>query len=128
VGNIYADEALHRAQIHPLRIAGKLTRAQVDALSRAVIVALQDGIEAKGATIDDFRHPDGVQGSFQDRFQVHLRAGEPCPTCGTLIRKIVVAGRGTYVCETCQPRPRRLRQAAAASSTSLPARSARASS
>lgn len=106
VGNIYADEALHRARIHPLRVTGKLKPAQVAALREAVIAALEDGIEAKGATIDDFRHPDGVQGSFQDRFLVHLRAGEPCLTCGTLVRKLVVAGRGTYVCETCQPRPR----------------------
>jgi formamidopyrimidine-DNA glycosylase len=111
VGNIYADEALYRARIHPLRIAGKLRRAQLSALREAVIAALEDGIEAKGASIDDFRDPDGVQGSFQDRFRVHRRAGEPCANCGTLIRKLVVAGRGTYVCETCQPRPRvRLRR------------------
>lgn len=109
VGNIYADEALHRARIHPLRIAGTLKRAQVSALREAVVAALNDGIEAKGATIDDFRDPDGVRGSFQYRFAVHRREGEPCGTCGTLIRKLVVAGRGTYVCETCQRRPRRPR-------------------
>ena len=112
VGNIYADEALHRARIHPLRVARKLKGAQIAALHDAVIAALEEGIEAKGATIDDFRHPDGVQGSFQDRFLVHRRAGEPCLTCGTLIRKLVVAGRGTYVCETCQPRPRTTRRPA----------------
>jgi formamidopyrimidine-DNA glycosylase len=106
VGNIYADEALHRARIHPLRVAGKLKGAQLSALCRAVVAALEDGIEAKGATIDDFRHPDGVRGTFQDRFLVHRRAGEPCLACGSLIRKLVVGGRGTYVCETCQPRPR----------------------
>ncbi len=109
VGNIYADEALHRARIHPLRPADRLRRPQVVALRDAVVAALAAGVEAKGATIDDFRHPDGVQGSFQDEFLVHRRAGEPCPSCGTLVRKLVVGGRGTYVCETCQPRPRTAR-------------------
>lgn len=106
VGNIYADEALFRARIHPLRPAGGLTRGQCEQLREALVWALQAGIEARGATIDDFRHVDGVWGSFQDRFQVHRRAGEPCPHCGTTIAKIVVAGRGTYVCERCQRPPR----------------------
>jgi formamidopyrimidine-DNA glycosylase len=106
VGNIYADEALFMARIHPLRAAGSLTRSQTEALHEGVIAALQAGIDARGASIDDFRHIDGVRGSFQDRFLVHLRAGEPCVRCGREIRKIVVAGRGTYVCEHCQPRPR----------------------
>jgi len=127
VGNIYADEALHRARIHPLRPAGTLKRAQLAALRDAVVAALAAGVEAKGATIDDFRHPDGVQGSFQDEFLVHLRAGEPCPRCGTLVRKLVVAGRGTYVCERCQPRPRRY-AAASVSSSRRPARAAATSS
>ncbi|MGH2916629.1 MAG: bifunctional DNA-formamidopyrimidine glycosylase/DNA-(apurinic or apyrimidinic site) lyase [Solirubrobacteraceae bacterium] len=106
VGNIYADEALHRARIHPLRPAGALTRAQSEALREAIEHALASGIDAKGATIDDFRHIDGASGSFQDRFQVHQREGFPCPVCGTEIRKLFVGGRGTYVCERCQPRPR----------------------
>lgn len=104
VGNIYADEALHRAGIHPLRQAGRLSMDQYAQLREAVIWALEAGIEARGATIDDFRHVDGVWGSFQDRFQVHRREGEPCARCGTTIVKMVVGGRGTYVCETCQPR------------------------
>jgi formamidopyrimidine-DNA glycosylase len=106
VGNIYADEALFRAGIHPLRPAGQLTGAQLARLRDAVEEALQAGIDAKGASIDDFRHLDGARGSFQDMFLVHLRAGEPCPNCGSTVRKIVVGGRGTYVCERCQPRPR----------------------
>jgi formamidopyrimidine-DNA glycosylase len=106
VGNIYADEALHRAGIHPLRPAGGLSAPQRARLHAAVIAALRDGIDARGATIDDFRHVDGVHGSFQDQFLVHRRAGEPCGTCGATIVKMVVAGRGTYVCERCQPRPR----------------------
>jgi formamidopyrimidine-DNA glycosylase len=106
VGNIYADEALFRARIHPLRAVGTLRRAQVEALRDAVVATLEAGIDAKGATIDDFRHADGASGSFQDRFLVHTREGEPCPRCGTPIRKLRAAGRGTYVCERCQPRPR----------------------
>jgi formamidopyrimidine-DNA glycosylase len=106
VGNIYADEALFRARIHPLRPANRLTRSQVAALRDAVVESLAAGIEAKGASIDDFRDPDGVAGTFQDRFLVHLREGQPCPRCGRTVRKLRAAGRGTYVCEGCQPRPR----------------------
>jgi formamidopyrimidine-DNA glycosylase len=106
VGNIYADEALFRARIHPLREAGKLTLAQCEALAEAVRHALQRGLARGGATIDDFRHPDGVSGAFQHEFQIHLRRGEPCLACGTPVVKMVAAGRGTYVCEFCQPRPR----------------------
>ncbi|MGO9753030.1 MAG: bifunctional DNA-formamidopyrimidine glycosylase/DNA-(apurinic or apyrimidinic site) lyase [Solirubrobacteraceae bacterium] len=106
VGNIYADEALFRARIHPLRPAGRLSAAQWRRLRAAIEVALTAGIDAKGASIDDFRHVDGARGSFQDAFLVHRRAGKDCPTCGREIRKLVVGGRGTYVCEHCQPRPR----------------------
>ena len=111
VGNIYADEALFRARIHPLRPAGTLNRTQLAELRNGIEESLLAGIEAKGATIDDFRHLDGARGSFQDRFLVHRREGEPCPLCGTMIRKLVVGGRGTYVCEHCQRRPRRRRVA-----------------
>lgn len=114
VGNIYADEALFRAGIHPLRPAGRLDGAQWTRLRDAIEAALAAGIEAKGATIDDFRHVDGARGSFQDLFLVHRREGEPCPRCGRTIRKLVVGGRGTYVCESCQPRPRARRRVAVA--------------
>jgi formamidopyrimidine-DNA glycosylase len=106
VGNIYADEALFRAGIHPLRPAGRLTGVQWQALHVAIEAALADGIEAKGASIDDFRHVDGQRGAFQDRFMIHLREGQACVRCGGTVRKIVVGGRGTYVCERCQPKPR----------------------
>jgi formamidopyrimidine-DNA glycosylase len=106
VGNIYADEALFRAKIHPLRPVGTLKRPQISALRDAVVQTLEAGIDAKGATIDDFRHADGAEGSFQDRFLVHTREGEPCPRCGNTIKKMRAAGRGTYVCEKCQPKPR----------------------
>jgi formamidopyrimidine-DNA glycosylase len=103
VGNIYADEALFRAGVHPRRPAGRLTPEQYSKLRESVIAALSAGIDARGASIDDFRHVDGVRGSFQDQFLVHKREGEPCGVCGTTIVKMVVGGRGTYVCETCQP-------------------------
>ncbi len=106
VGNIYADEALYRAGVHPRRPAGRLTGKQWAGVREGVRDALSAGIDARGASIDDFRHVDGVRGSFQDRFLVHRREGEPCGNCGGPIEKIVVAGRGTYVCASCQPRPR----------------------
>jgi len=106
VGNIYADEALFRARVHPRRAAGRLSGGQYADVREGVIAALSAGIDARGASIDDFRHVDGLRGAFQDQFLVHLRAGEPCGRCGTTIVKMTVAGRGTYVCETCQPRPR----------------------
>ena len=106
VGNIYADESLFRARIHPLRPVGTLKRPQIAALRDAVVETLEAGIDAKGATIDDFRNADGAEGSFQDRFLVHTREGKPCPRCGTTIKKLRAAGRGTYVCPRCQPKPR----------------------
>ena len=113
VGNIYADEALFRARIHPLRPANRLTRPQAQALRDAVVESLALGIESKGASIDDFRDPYGVAGTFQDRFLVHLREGEPCTRCGTAVRKLRVAGRGTYVCERASRRPRATLRASA---------------
>ncbi len=112
VGNIYADEALFRARLHPLRPADRITEAQAQALHEAIVASLDAGIAAKGATIDDFRDPYGVSGSFQDQFLVHLREHEPCPNCSNPVRKLRVAGRGTYVCERCQRRPRAARRAA----------------
>jgi formamidopyrimidine-DNA glycosylase len=127
VGNIYADEALFRARIHPLRPANRLTRPQAEALREAVVASLHAGIAAKGASIDDFRDPEGTRGAFQDEFLVHRREGEPCPRCGRPVRKLRAAGRGTYVCERCQPRPRRY-AAASASSSRRPLRSSWTSS
>jgi formamidopyrimidine-DNA glycosylase len=107
VGNIYADEALFRARIHPLRPAGALTGPQWHTLAAAVRETLLAGLAAGGATIDDFRHADGVSGAFQDEFLVHRRQGDPCPVCGTAVVKFVAGGRGTYACEQCQRPPRR---------------------
>jgi formamidopyrimidine-DNA glycosylase len=111
IGNIYADEALFRTRVHPLRPAGTLRPADYARLRDAIREVLSAGIDARGASIDDFRHLDGARGSFQDRFLVHRREGEPCVVCGTTIRKLVVGGRGTYVCVRCQPVPRSPRPA-----------------
>ncbi|MFT4034686.1 MAG: bifunctional DNA-formamidopyrimidine glycosylase/DNA-(apurinic or apyrimidinic site) lyase [Patulibacter sp.] len=112
VGNIYADEALFRAGIHPARPGRMVGSAQLAPLRDGIVEALQLGIDGGGASIDDFRHLDGARGSFQHDFLVHRRAGLPCPDCGTAITKMVVAGRGTYACELCQPPPRRLPRSA----------------
>jgi formamidopyrimidine-DNA glycosylase len=107
VGNIYADEALWRAKIHPLRPVGTLKPKQVDLLHESVIEVLKLGIDSKGATIDDYRDASGAEGSFQDKFEVYGREGEPCSRCGHTIRKIRAAGRGTYFCPYEQRAPRR---------------------
>ena len=106
IGNIYADEALFRTGVHPRRAAGTLRPVQYELLRDAIREVLAAGIDARGASIDDFRHLDGARGNFQDRFLVHRRGGEPCVRCGTTISKLVVGGRGTYVCAHCQPVPR----------------------
>jgi formamidopyrimidine-DNA glycosylase len=104
VGNIYADEALFRAGIAPQKQAARLTRVQAERLAEAVRDALAAGIDAKGASIDDFRDAYGAKGSFQDQFLVHRREGLPCPACATPVKKIRCAGRGTYLCPVCQRR------------------------
>ena len=113
VGNIYADEALFRARIHPLRPAGRLRRNDIERLHTAIIDALQAGIERQGASIDNYRDANGARGSMQDEFLVHLREGQPCVRCGRPVVKMVAAGRGTYVCRHCQPAPRARRAARA---------------
>ncbi len=102
VGNIYADEALYRAGIAPHKRAARLTRAQCELLAETIRDALAAGIDAKGASIDDFRDAYGVKGSFQDQFLVHRREGLDCPGCGAAVVKTRVAGRGTYFCRACQ--------------------------
>ncbi len=103
VGNIYADEALWRARIHPLRPAGSLFPEEVAALRKGVQEALRTGIARQGATLRDYRRPDGGRGGMQDRFRVYGREGEPCSRCGTPIEKIRTGGRGTWFCPQCQP-------------------------
>jgi formamidopyrimidine-DNA glycosylase len=102
VGNIYADEALWRAQIHPLTPAAALGPEAVKALHRGIRQALQAGLRRQGSTLRDYRLPDGGTGSAQHEFKVYGRGGEPCDRCGTPIDKIRVAGRGTWYCPSCQ--------------------------
>ena len=104
VGNIYADEALWRARIHPLTPAQALDVDEVKALHRAVRTALKAGIARQGSTLRDYRLPDGGSGRMQHEFKVYGRGGEPCDRCGTPIEKIRVAGRGTWYCPSCQRR------------------------
>ena len=105
VGNIYADEALWRARIHPLRPAAGLDDDEVRALHRSVRHVLERGIARQGSTLRDYALPDGGSGGMQHEFKVYGRAGEPCERCGTPIERIAVAGRGTWYCPACQPSP-----------------------
>jgi formamidopyrimidine-DNA glycosylase len=104
LGNIYADEALWRASIHPLRAAGSLELEEVKRLTRGVKDALRAGIARRGATLRDYAQPDGESGRMQKEFKVYGRIGEPCDRCGTPIEKTRVAGRGTWFCPRCQIR------------------------
>jgi formamidopyrimidine-DNA glycosylase len=107
VGNIYADEALFRARLHPLSPAGSMKPEHREALRDAVVAALEAGIDGGGASIDDYRDGRGEKGTMQDEFLVHTREGEPCPRCDGPIARIVVSGRSTYYCPSCQVRLRR---------------------
>ncbi|HEX6664650.1 MAG TPA: bifunctional DNA-formamidopyrimidine glycosylase/DNA-(apurinic or apyrimidinic site) lyase [Gaiellaceae bacterium] len=102
LGNIYVDEALWRARVHPQREAGSLDPDEVVRVTHGIKEALRTGIARQGATLRDYARPDGRRGTMQDRFRVYDRAGEPCPRCGTPIDKIRVAGRGTWYCPNCQ--------------------------
>jgi formamidopyrimidine-DNA glycosylase len=104
IGNIYADEALWYARVHPLTPAGELGEEQVAALRDGVRTALRLGIRRRGATLRDYRGTDGSRGRMQDEFRVYGREHEPCERCGTPIAKTRVAGRGTWYCPTCQRR------------------------
>jgi formamidopyrimidine-DNA glycosylase len=135
VGNIYADEALWRAKVHPLTPANELTPDEVKAVHKGIRASLQAGVRRQGSTLRDYQLPDGSSGTAQDRFKVYGRAGLPCERCGTPIEKIRVAGRGTYYCPHCQvylggvrsTNPKK-RSYAASSSSSRPSRSRRQSS
>ena len=116
MGNIYVDEALWRARIHPLRPAESLDKNELRRLHRAVRATLERGIARQGADLGDNVY---ASGSMQDEFKVYGRGGEPCDRCGTAISKIRVAGRGTWFCAGCQ---------AASSASSAPSRSRRQSS
>ena len=101
VGNIYADEALWAARLHPLRTAGTLRPPDERRLYEAVRTILAEAVERRGSSIDDYTAPDG-DGSMQERLQVYQRTGEPCPRCGRPIKRIVIGARSTHFCSWCQ--------------------------
>jgi formamidopyrimidine-DNA glycosylase len=105
LGNIYVDEALWRARIHPLTPAREVPPEQIPALQKGIRDALRMGIARQGATLRDYAQPDGQRGRMQDEFKVYGREGEPCDRCGTAIEKTRAGGRGTWYCPTCQPKP-----------------------
>jgi formamidopyrimidine-DNA glycosylase len=104
MGNIYVDEALWRARIHPLRPAGELTPAELRRLHPAIRASLEVGLARQGSTLRDYRLPNGESGAMQDEFKVYGRGGEPCDRCGTPIEKTKAGGRTTWYCPRCQPR------------------------
>lgn len=103
IGNMYADEALFAAGIHPSARADKLTPADFKRLHRGIRKVLRSGIECCGASVDTYRRPDGQQGWAHTCFKVAHRRGGSCPACGAAIQRIVVRGRGSYFCPRCQP-------------------------
>ncbi len=105
VGNIYADEALWRARLHPLRRADTLTPAEVRRLHRAIRSVLRDGIANRGASFSDYVDAQGEEGENAERLNVYRRTGEPCYRCGRPIQRIVVGQRSTHFCPHCQPEP-----------------------
>ncbi|MEW6171929.1 MAG: DNA-formamidopyrimidine glycosylase [Bacillota bacterium] len=102
VGNIYADESLYRAGLHPNRVASDLSIREASALYSAIKEVLQEGIAHRGTSLRNYVDADGREGTHQDFLKVHGRAGRPCPRCNTPVQKIRLGGRGTYFCPECQ--------------------------
>lgn len=110
LGNIYADESLFEAGIHPLRRADRVTSDEVSRLNRAIKKTLRRAIRHKGSTLRDYRGADGRSGKFQQLHRVYDRKGKPCARCKTPVERIVLGGRSTHFCPVCQPKsPRRRR-------------------
>jgi formamidopyrimidine-DNA glycosylase len=106
IGNIYADESLFRARLHPARIAENLTKKQLMALHGAVRQVLADAIRFRGSSISDYVDSDGNRGEFQLKHRVYQRDGKPCFRCKAILRRVIVAGRSSHFCPSCQPAPR----------------------
>jgi formamidopyrimidine-DNA glycosylase len=107
IGNIYADESLWQARIHPARLAARLNRRGLARLRKAIRRVLQRAIEDRGSSISNFVDAEGHPGEYQHRHRVYGREGKPCFRCGMKIRRAIVAGRSSYFCPRCQPAPRR---------------------
>ena len=103
LGNIYVDESLYEARIHPATIANSLPTAQIATLAKAIQKTLRKAITHRGSTLRDYRDPNGQPGRFQSLHRVYDRAGEPCSRCKTAIQRMVLSGRGTHFCPKCQP-------------------------
>ncbi len=104
VGNIYADESLFEAKLHPARLASSLSAAEADRLRKAVVSVLTRAIERRGSTIRDYVGGSGLRGGYQEEFRAYKRTGKPCPRCGTAIKAMRLAGRSTHYCPHCQRR------------------------
>ncbi|MGA2368642.1 MAG: bifunctional DNA-formamidopyrimidine glycosylase/DNA-(apurinic or apyrimidinic site) lyase [Dehalococcoidia bacterium] len=103
IGNMYADEALFHARLHPLRPGNSLDKAEITRLHRGIRFVLEKGIRNRGASIRNYRCPDGQTGTAHEEFAVAHREGQSCPRCGGKIARMVVGQRGTYYCPKCQP-------------------------
>jgi formamidopyrimidine-DNA glycosylase len=106
VGNIYADESLWRAKIHPMRHGAELSKKQLQALRRVLQDILQRAILAGGSSISDFLDAEGQPGEYQRHHRAYGREGKRCYRCGTAIQRVIVAGRSSHFCPKCQPAPR----------------------
>ena len=106
VGNIYADESLWRAKIHPSRLGSQLSAKQAETLRKLLKDTLQKAIVMRGSSISDFLDANGEPGEYQRHHRAYGREGKRCYRCGTIIRRVIVAGRSSYFCPKCQPAPR----------------------
>jgi formamidopyrimidine-DNA glycosylase len=106
IGNIYADESLFRARLHPARIADRLAKNQLLALYHAVREVLSEAIQFRGSSVSDYLDAEGRRGEFQFQHRVYQREGKPCLLCKAKIRRVIVAGRSSHFCPRCQPPPR----------------------
>ncbi len=102
LGNIYVDEALFRAKLHPERLAASLSTEECVLLHQSIVATLKEAIEAGGSSIKSYVNGQGEMGMFQQRLDVYGRKDKPCQTCGAIIHKAVVGGRGTHYCPSCQ--------------------------
>lgn len=102
VGNIYADESLFAARIHPRASARRISKKRAEELHRNVVEILRLAIRHRGSSISNYVDAEGASGSYQQQHNVYGRAGKPCPRCGTPIRRIVLGQRGTHYCPRCQ--------------------------
>jgi formamidopyrimidine-DNA glycosylase len=109
VGNIYADESLWRARIHPARLGSRLSKKQAETLHHALRDILEKAIVLRGSSISDFLDAEGEPGEYQRHHRAYGREGKRCYRCGKLIRRAIVAGRSSYFCPRCQPAPRRFK-------------------